>query len=159
MATVESALAVLAECRSASGSHNHVRWSSCPRVCSQLLARLRNAPLGVLGELEVEARRSAVLGLVAALIPIVEQISQLTSQIAGAVRSHPDGKIFLGLFRDAKSVICAAGLLAEIGDNRARYPTRDALAADAGQAPVTIQSGKRSNATFRWPATSACERT
>lgn len=124
------------------------------RTPAELLARLRSAPRAVLGELETEARRSAVLSLVAALLPIVEQISQLTSQIAGAVRSHPDGEIFLALFRDAKSVICAASLLAEIGDNRARYPTRDSLAADAGQAPITIQSGKRSTASFRW----ACDK-
>jgi transposase len=124
------------------------------RTPGELLARLRNQPRASIGELETEARRAAVLGLVAALEPIVTQISQLTSQIAGAVRSHPDGKIFLSLFRDAKSVICAAGLLAEIGDNRARYPTRDALAADAGQAPITIQSGKRSAASFRW----ACDK-
>jgi hypothetical protein len=62
----------------------------------------------------------------------------------------PDGPIFLALFRDRKSVVTAAGLLAEIGDNRARYPTNDSLAADAGQTPITIQSGKRSAATFRW---------
>jgi transposase len=121
---------------------------------AELLARLRNAPQAALGELEAEARRDAILGLVTALGSIVQQISQLTSQIAGATRSHPDGEIFLGIFRDAKSVICAAGLLAEIGDNRARYPTRDSLAADAGQAPVTIQSGKRNTATFRW----ACDK-
>jgi transposase len=121
---------------------------------TELLARLRNAPRAILGELETEARRNAVFGLTTALEPIVEQISQLTSQIAGTVRSHPDGEIFLSLFRDPKSVICAAGLLAEIGDNRARYPTRDSLAADAGQTPVTIQSGKRSAATFRW----ACDK-
>ena len=95
-----------------------------------------------------------MLGLVAALRPLVEQISQLTSQIAGAVRDHPDGQIFLSLFSDPKSVICAAGLLAEIGDNRARYPTRDSLAADAGMAPVAIESGKRRNAVFRW----ACDK-
>jgi transposase len=124
------------------------------RSSSELLERLRSAPRAVLGELETDARRSAVLGLVAALTPIVEQTSQLTSQIAGAVRAHPDGAIFLAFFRDRKSVITAAGLLAEIGDNRARYPTRDSLAADAGQAPVTIQSGKRAAATFRW----ACDK-
>jgi hypothetical protein len=33
--------------------------------------------------------------------------------------------------------------LAEIGDCRARYPTRDTLAADAGHAAVAIESGKR----------------
>jgi transposase len=121
---------------------------------SELLARLRNAPSAIVGELEQDARRNAVIGLVAALRPIVEQISQLTSQIAGATRSHPDGAIFLAFFRDPKSVVTAAGLLAEIGDNRNRYPTNDSLAADAGQAPVTIQSGKRNNATFRW----ACDK-
>ena len=124
------------------------------RTPVQLLERLHSAPEAIVGELEQDARRNAVIGLVAALTPIVEQISQLTSQIAGATRSHPDGAIFLSLFRDPKSVVTAAGLLAEMGDNRARYPSSGSLAADAGQAPVTIQSGKRSNATFRW----ACDK-
>ena len=124
------------------------------RTPTELLNRLHSAPKAVIGELEQDARRNAVVGLVTALRPIVEQIGQLTSQIAGATRTHPDGAIFLALFRDRKSVVTAAGLLAEIGDNRARYPTSDSLAADAGQAPVTIQSGKRNNATFRW----ACDK-
>jgi len=47
-------------------------------------------------------------------------------------------------------VITAAELLAEIGDCRARYPHRDALAGDAGQAAVAKESGKRNTATFRW---------
>lgn len=124
------------------------------RTPAELLGRLRSAPNALVGELEADARRSSVTGLVAALAPIVEQIGQLTSQIAAATKAHPDGAIFLAFFRDPKSVVTAAGLLAEIGDNRARYPTNDSLAADAGQAPVTIQSGKRSNATFRW----ACDK-
>ncbi len=124
------------------------------RPVDQLLERLRNAPTAAIGELEHEARRATVSSLVAALTPIVEQISQLTSQIAGAVRTHPDGPIFLSFFKDPKSVITAAGLLAEIGDNRGRYPTPDSLAADAGQAPVAKESGKRRHATFRW----ACDK-
>jgi transposase len=124
------------------------------RTPAELLTRMRSAPSAIVGELEQDAPRANVISLVAALRAIVEQISQLTSQIAGAIRTHPDGAIFLGLFRDPKSVVTAAGPLAEIGDNRARYPTNDSLAADAGQAPVTIQSGKRSNATFRW----ACDK-
>jgi transposase len=47
-------------------------------------------------------------------------------------------------------VICAATMLSEIGDCRARYPHRDAIAADGGQAPVAKESGKRKTATFRW---------
>ncbi|MGH2967520.1 MAG: IS110 family transposase [Solirubrobacteraceae bacterium] len=124
------------------------------RPVDELLERLRSAPVARIAELETDARRATVLGLVCALRPIVEQISQLTSQIAGAIREHPDGPIFLSLFRDPKSIITAAGLLAEIGDNRARYPHRDALAADAGMAPVAIESGKRRTAVFRW----ACDK-
>lgn len=114
-----------------------------------MLKRLKGAPGASCGEAEVEARRTIVLALVSALKPLVEQIALLTSQIRGAVRSHPDGEIFLALFRDPKSSVTAAGLVAEIGDNRARYPSADALAADAGMSPVAIESGKRRSATFR----------
>jgi len=124
------------------------------RSAGELLERLRQAPEGRAGALEAEARRGAVLGLVAALRPIVAQIRELTSQIAEAVRSHPDGQVFLPLFKDPKSVITAARLVAEIGDDRSRYPTRDALAADAGMAPVARESGKRKVAVFRW----ACDK-
>jgi transposase len=124
------------------------------RSAAELLGRLRSAPEGRAGTLEAEARRGAVLGLVAALRPIVAQIRELTSQIAGAVRSHPDGQVFLPLFKDPKSVVTAARLVAEIGDDRARYPTRESLAADAGMAPVARESGKRKVAVFRW----ACDK-
>jgi len=91
-----------------------------------------------------------VLSLVAALEPIVAAIHQLERQIAAAVREHPDGAIFLSLFRSPRSVITAATMLAEMGDSRARYPTRDALAGDAGQGAVALESGKRKVACFRW---------
>lgn len=124
------------------------------RPVEELLERVRRAPRACVGEAEAEARRAAVLGLVAALGPIVSQIAELTAEIKGAVRAHPDGEIFLSLFKDPKSVVCAAGLLSEIGDNRARYPSPQALAADAGQAPVAIESGTRKAAAFRW----ACDK-
>jgi transposase len=120
------------------------------RSAEQLLTRLRSAPEGRAGEAEQEARRQIVLALVAALKPLVEQIRLLTSQIAGAVRAHDDGQLFLSLFRDPKSVVTAAELLAEIGDNRARHPTSASLEAIAGQAPVAVQSGKKKVACFRW---------
>lgn len=117
---------------------------------AELLARLRSAPEGRTGEAELEARRAVVLALVATLKPLVEQIKLLTSQIAGAVRAHNDGGIFLSLFRDPKSVVTAAELLAEIGDRRERHPTSVSLEAIAGQAPVAVQSGKKKVACFRW---------
>jgi transposase len=114
-----------------------------------MLTRLRAASTGTAGELESDARRAIVLGLIAALRPIVEQIRQLTSQIHGAVRAHPDGQIFLPLFRDPKTAICPATLIAELGDQRSRYPTSAAMLADAGQSPVAVESGKRKVAVFR----------
>jgi transposase len=127
------------------------RNSYCGRKSpEQLLDRLRTAPQGRLGDAELEARRAIVLALVAALKPLVEQIRLLTSQIAGAVRAHDDGSIFLSLFRDPHSVVTAAELLAEIGNNRARHPASASLEAIAGQAPVAVQSGKKKVACFRW---------
>ena len=48
----------------------------------------------------------------------------LPRQIASALRTHPDGAIFTSLFHNPKSVICAATLLAETGDCRARLSHR-----------------------------------
>ena len=126
------------------------RHSYCGRrSADELLERMRSAPAGRAGELEAEARRAAVLGLVAALRPIVAEVAELTSQIRGALAAHPDGAIFAPLFRDAKTAICPATLIAELGDARERYPTDASLAADAGMSPVALESGKRRAATFR----------
>jgi transposase len=119
------------------------------RPVDELLAHLRTAPTGRAAQLEADARRGIVLALVAALKPIVEQIRLLTSEIAHAVHAHPDGHIFLSFFKDPKSVITAATLLAEIGDSRARYPTPEHLAADAGMAPIAVESGRKKVACFR----------
>jgi transposase len=125
------------------------------KSAAQLLARLRSAPQGRAGEAEAEARRQVVLALVAVLRPLVEQIRLLTSEIRGLLAQHPDGKIFRSLFRDPKSVITAAELLAEIGDRRDRHRASSSLEAIAGQAPVAVESGKKKVACFRW----ACNKT
>jgi transposase len=126
------------------------RHSDCGRQTpTALLAKLRAAPTCRTDTLESEARRAIVLGLVAALRPLVDQIRQLEAEIAGALRAHPDGPIFQSFFRDPKTAIGPARLLAEIGDNRDRYPTAASLAADAGMSPVAIESGKRKTAALR----------
>ena len=119
-------------------------------TAAQLLERLRQAPTGRAEEIETLARRQVVLALVRTLQTMIAQIAELDAEIARALDAHPDGEIFRSFFRSRDSVICAATLLAEIGDSRARYPHRDAIAADSGQAPVAVESGKRKNATFRW---------
>ena len=117
---------------------------------SALIAKLRSAPQGRVGELELATRRQLVLAFVATVRTLNAQIKGLERQISSAIRAHPEGHIFLSLFKQPTSVITAAELLAEIGDCRARYPTRDTLAGDAGQAAVAKESGKRKTACFRW---------
>jgi transposase len=119
------------------------------RSPEELLERMRSAPVGLAGELETEARRAVVVGLVGALEPVVAEIAELTSQIRGALAAHPDAPIFRPLFRDAKTAISPATLIAELGDCRDRYPTEAAMAADAGMSPVALESGKLRVATFR----------
>ena len=120
------------------------------RSASELLGRLRGAADGRAAPLESEARRQIVLTLVAALEPIVQQIAELTAEIRGALADHADGQTFRSLFCDPKTAICPATILAEMGDCRERYPTIAALAADGGQAPVAVESGKSKRARFRW---------
>ena len=85
-----------------------------------------------------------------ALEPVVARISELTIEIRRQLDTHPDGPTFRSLFVDPNSWLCAATLLAEIGDCRNRYPDYRALAADAGQCPVAVESGKSRHAKFRW---------
>ncbi len=115
----------------------------------ELLQRLRKAPQGRASEAEIEARREAVLALVATLKVLLERIKHLEDRIARAVRAHPDGELFLSLFRTPNSTLTAASLVAHIGDQRERYPTNEALAAAAGMSPVAVESGKRKVASFR----------
>jgi transposase len=116
----------------------------------ELLTRLRDGAEGRAGELETDARRQVVMALVSALEPVVKRISELTIEIRHMLNQHPDGATFRSLFIAKDSWLCAAAMLAEIGDCRERYPSYRALAADAGQAPVAVESGKAKHAQFRW---------
>jgi transposase len=127
------------------------RHSYCGRrPARELLGRLKTAADGRAGQHESEARRQIVLALVSALEPLVQRIAELTSEIRAALAEHPDGPTFRSLFRDPKTAVCPATMLAEMGDCRDRYPTIRALAADSGQSPVAIESGKAKRARFRW---------
>ena len=118
------------------------------RTAAELVQRLRSAPPSFAGELEAEAKGECVRALVAVLRPLVARIAMLSDAIEHAVDTHPDGKIVTPLFRSGR--ICAAQLLAELGDDRARFVSGDHLATEAGSAPVTRASGKHRVVGFRW---------
>ena len=84
----------------------------------------------------------------AVLNPLVAQIAVLTRRIERFVESLPDGQIIMSFPRAGR--VCAAQILAELGDVRERFPTLDRLASEAGAVPVTYQSGKTRSVAFRW---------
>lgn len=118
------------------------------RSAAELLARLHAAADGLAGPIAVDALAQVVSSLVAVLQPLVEQIAALTRRIEGFVESLPDGQIIMSFPRAGR--VCAAQILAELGDVRERFPSVDRLAAEAGAVPVTYESGKSRSVTFRW---------
>jgi transposase len=118
------------------------------RSAAELLTRLRHAPLSHTGEAETEASGELVQALVAILTPLVPQIQQLSAAIAAVLDQHPDGPLLQSLPRSGQ--VNAAQILAELGDDRARFATPEQLAAEGGVAPVTHASGKHRGVAFRW---------
>jgi transposase len=118
------------------------------RSPSQLLSRLHAAPQGYAGAHEAKAKGELVRTLVAVLKPLVSEIAKLSARIEHAVADLADGRIVMSFPRAGR--ICAAQILAELGDVRDRFPTESQLAAEAGVCPVTHASGKSRGVVFRW---------
>jgi transposase len=114
-----------------------------------LHARLVAAPRGASG---AETQAAITNGFVAVLTVLLQQIKQLSAEIDAQLTAHADQHIFTSLPRSGR--VRAARLLAEIGDCRAKFPTRESLFCLAGVAPSTRQSGKSRVVGFRW----ACDK-
>ena len=121
----------------------------CGRRTSQdLLARLHQAPTGVAGEMEMEAKGDVVGWVARTLSRLIDQIRLLSSRIEHHIASLADGRILMSFPRAGR--ICAAQILAELGSVRERFDSDQRLAAKAGVAPLTYESGKAKAVTFRW---------
>lgn len=118
------------------------------RSPADILDRLRAAPAGLAGEAEAEAKGEIVRALAAVLGSLGAEIVKLSARIEHAVAELPDGKVVMSFPRAGR--ICAAQILAELGDVRDRFQTADQLAAEAGVCPVTHASGKSRGVVFRW---------
>lgn len=78
------------------------------------------------------------------------QLAEFDDAIAAAVAEHPDAPIFTS-FPGVGPVLTGV-LLAEIGEDRSRYPSDKVLLAEAGLAPVTRASGRSRSIRFRYAA-------
>lgn len=118
------------------------------RTPHELLTRLQQAPVGRAAAAEALAKGDTVRALVAVLTPLVAELQRLTAAVEHAVATHPDGPLLMAFPRAGR--VNAAQILAELGDDRDRFPTDAQLAAEAGVAPVTHASGKQRGVAFRW---------
>ena len=109
----------------------------------------------------VSAYSDEVAFLVRTLLQIRSEISLLEQQLAEGFEEHPDAEIYLSL--PGLAHVLGARVLAESGDDPARFSDAKARKNYAGNAPITKASGKwrevnrrrgRNNlladSTFRW---------
>lgn len=124
------------------------RNSYTGRVPAQTLAqRLRdNLLTGAPGT--VAGKAFSAQSFVKLLQLLNEQLAEFDDAIASAVAEHPDAHIFAS-FPGVGPVLTAV-LLAEIGEDRSRFPRPEALLATAGLAPVTRASGRSKQVRFRY---------
>ena len=78
------------------------------------------------------------------------QIRTITKRIRERLAQHPDAVIFLSF--PGMGDVTAATMLAEMGEDRARFPTADVLLAETGTAPVTRSSGRSRTVRIRYAA-------
>jgi len=96
------------------------------------------------------ARARAMLALVDFLEQVGRVLDEYAAAIAGVLERHPDAALFASF--PGTGLVTTATLLAEIGEDRTRFPSAGSLLAEAGLAPVTRQSGSSRRVGFRYAA-------
>jgi len=96
------------------------------------------------------ARARAMLALVDLLEQVGRVLAEYEAAIAAVLERHPDARLFASL--PGTGLVTSATLLAEIGEDRSRFPSPASLLAEAGLAPVTRQSGSSRRVGFRYAA-------
>jgi transposase len=120
------------------------------RVPAQLLAERMRAHL-LTGSAGTVAGKSFSAQSFARLLQLLNtQLAEFDDAIAAAVAEHPDSQIFASF--PGVGPVTTAVLLAEIGEDRQRYPADTVLLAEAGLAPVTRSSGRSRSVRFRYAA-------
>jgi len=138
--------AKLTKARVAAALRRAGRKRGIDELAADIVQRLR-APQLRQPELVEKAMGRQVLALLAMLDAACVGADELEHAAAEEFRKHPDHGIitsFPGL-----ADLTGARVLAEIGDDRARFADNRALKAYAGSAPVTRASGKVTSVTYR----------
>jgi transposase len=95
-----------------------------------------------------DALGKQMLALLLQLEAACTAADKLAEAVETAFPQHPDAEIYLSF--PGLGVQLGARVLAEIGDDRARFADARGLKAYAGSSPITRASGKKSAITRRW---------
>jgi transposase len=90
----------------------------------------------------------SVRALVAVLVTLNEQVKTLQGQVEAHFGRHPDAEIILS--QPGLGVILGARVLAEFGDDHARYASAKARKNYAATSPITRASGKKKTVAARF---------
>ncbi len=126
------------------------RHSYTGRVSAQVLAERLRAHLLSASPGTVAGKSFSAQAFARLLQQLNAQLAEYDDAIAAAVAEHPDAPVFAS-FPGVGPVLTGV-LLAEIGEDRARFPRAEVLLAEAGLAPVTRSSGRSRHVRFRYAA-------
>jgi transposase len=111
-----------------------------PAGCAKHIWQVLHQPHLQADAVTVRTKMRLMVALLSQLQPLLEQIAAYDAAIAQLFASHPDQAVFASLPRAGKRL--APRLLAEWGDDRARYSSAQSVQMLAGTAPVPFQSGQ-----------------
>jgi transposase len=112
--------------------------TTAKKVAPQLYEQLHQPQLEA-DPVTIRTKSRLMLALVSQLEPLLPQIAAYDEEIERLFLTHEDKDVFQSLPGAAKRL--APRLLAEWGDDRARYASVESLAALAGTCPVPWESG------------------
>lgn len=124
-------------------SHHHPQ----PKKLAMCFARLQQPrPSAASAVTAVYAQEASLLAGI--MLQQVQRRVSLLKDLQQKYRQHPDYAIYHSL--PAAGEYLEPALLAKLGDDRQRFPSPETLQAVAGTCPVTKQSGKSRQVTFRY---------
>jgi transposase len=127
-----------------------IRHHYTGRVPAQVLAERMRANLLTGSPGTVAGKSFSAQSFTRLLQLLNSQLAEFDDAIAAAVAEHPDARIIASF--PGVGPVTTAVLLAEIGEDRDRYPRPEVLLAEAGLAPVTRSSGRSRSVRFRYAA-------
>ena len=124
------------------GKHTNPRRAA-PKIFEEL-----HRPQLVASAVIVRAKSRLMLSLVKQLLVVIQEIASYDKAISPLFLTHKDHELWSSLPRAGKRL--APRLLAEWGDDRARYADATSVQSLAGTAPVPFQSGNYAKAHKRF---------